>query len=203
MLLHRVIAAAAFTMLVPGVAIAAPPPSGTISCAIASDCSEMQPCGLLLYPYMDEEARRITVKVKGNESLSCDATNVVGGKGPITIARLDLTAKLPDGNCVAFTSGPALERGRIKVQWRGPTSAGRVRTVATSKADIATATYDIGSHALILTTTALEGAFAGTTLTLHFGFDAYIDTVEAGCGNASGFLGLSFGDPNPSTLEVQ
>lgn len=190
-------------MLFPGLAIAAPPPSGTISCAMASDCSKAQPCGLSLLPYMNAEPRSTTVKVRKNDSLSCDATNVVGGKGPITVARLDLTAKLPHGSCAAFTSGPALQRGKVKVQWRGPNPAGRLWTVANSQATIATATYDADSHALLVTTPPLRGAFSGTTLTLRLGFDAYIDVVEAGCENASGFLGLSFGDPNPSTLDVE
>ena len=200
---HRALAAAVLTILLPAAALGGSPPTGTIACAIVSEHSQTHPSGLLFHPYINAVSRMITVKAKNVDSVSCDATNVTGGKFPITAVRFDLSAKFPDGNCAAFTSAPALERGQIKVRWLGPNSQDLLRTVATSKATIATATYDSGSHALILTTAPLDGAFAGTTATLHLGFDDYIAGVEAGCSETGGLLGLAFGDPNPSSIDVQ
>lgn len=48
-----------------------------------------------------------------------------------------------------------------------------------------------------------RGAFAGRTATLRLGFDSYVDVLEAGCNPEGGFLGVAFGNTNPSSLEVQ
>lgn len=185
------------------VSFAGPPPSGTIACNVASPPSFTQPKGLRFRPYINAVPRNVTLKAQNIASVSCDTSQVTAAV-PLTAASFTLVAKLPNGDCESFTSGPALEHAKIKIAWRGPNGAsGRLRTVSVSKAEIATADYDGGTHSLHLTTTTLTGAFNGRVATLHLGFDDYDDGFETACAGGTSFLGLGFGNTDPATLVVE
>ena len=114
-----------------------------------------------------------------------------------------LTAGLDDATCSVVAGTPQLKNAKITVRWQGTNPAGRLQTVATSKARIASAFYDSGTDVFTLVTEPIyNGAFAGQTATLRLGFDSYVDAFEGGCTPEGGFLAMSYGETNPSSREV-
>ncbi len=187
----------------PSIFAAPPAPDGTISCSIFSDVNSVHPKGILFRPRIDATPRNLGISVT-NLGSSCDAAGVLGGKAPITGVSFKLTGHLPNGTCAALTSPiPAFENARLLVSWRGVNAAGKFFTVSKSRAHIAFATYDSGTHTLTFITEPLTGpAFIAKTLKLHLGFDSYADLFEAGCPSI-GFVAQGFGNVVPSSIEVQ
>lgn len=198
--------AAVLTMLSapPSVGAMPPAPDGTISCAIFSDVNAAHPKGILFRPLIDANPRSLGIAIT-NLGSSCDNAGVVGGKAPIAGVAFKLTGRLRDGNCSALTSPvPAFENARLLVTWRGVNAAGKPMTVSRSRAHIAFASYDTGTHTLTFITEPLTGpAFVAKTLKVHLGFDYYPDVFEAGCPNTNGFLAQSFGTIVPASIEIQ
>ncbi len=177
--------------------------SGPITCSVENDDSKYGPVGLLFKPFLNAVPRNVGLKATNGAS-ACDDSGVTGAKGPITTVEFKLTARLSDGTCAGLTGTPQLTNAKITVRWQGTNPTGRPKTVATSKARIASASYDSGTDVFTLVTEPIyRGAFAGQTATLRLGFDSYVDGLEAGCGTEGGFLGVAFGNTNPSSLEVQ
>lgn len=185
-------------------ATAAAPPTGTIPCAVVSGTSATRPEGILFHPFVNAVPRTLQIVAK-NIGSSCDNAAVVGGKAPITGVALKMTARMPEGTCANLTSAtPTFETGFVMLKWQGLNPAGRSVTVSTSRARIATASYDTDAHTLNVTTEPSTGpAFAGKTITLHLGFDYATAFFEAGCAELGGFVAQGFGNVVPSSLDVQ
>ena len=80
----------------------------------------------------------------------------------------------------------------------------RPYAVVISRANLASASYDGSSDALILVTQPIAtGAFRGATATLHLGFDYATAFKEICDGHGSAFVAMPFGDTNPSSVDVQ
>jgi len=207
---HRIVATVAATLLAGALTSVAAaensPVTGTISCSVASFLSSARgPGGIRFHPFIDANPRLVHLG-GGNDESSCDNSGVTGGKAPITEVLFKLSGVMPDGTCAQLTTTPSFKNARVKFQFRGINSAGRAMTVTNAHADVVMTSYDSGSHTLTITTEPLKGrGFAGATATLHLGFDpnSGIDFVEAGCSSTTGTIALSFGEMNPSTLDVQ
>jgi hypothetical protein len=205
---HRLsLALAALTALAPSVttlAVAASPPTGTIACSVFSDLNTGQAKGIIYRPFINAVPRAVRFAAT-NVGSTCDNSAVSGGKAPITGVAIKLTARLSEGTCGTLTSAaPPFENARIALKWRGLNGANHYTTVATSRARIATVTYDVGTHAFDMTTEPLTGnAFVGKTLSFHLGIEEVADELEAGCGPVNGYVATPFGNTNPATLEVQ
>jgi hypothetical protein len=208
---HRIVATVAATLLAGALASSAsagtPPVAGTISCSVATYVSAHGPDAIFFHPSLFGGTPRVVHLAGGNDESSCDNSGVTGGKAPITEVLFKLSGAMPDATCTQFITMPSFKNARVKLRFRGQNpKALNVITVANAQGDVATTTYDSGSHTLTITTGPLKGrGFAGATATLHLGFDPNtpIDFVEAGCTPDIGVIGLSFGEMNPSTLDVQ
>jgi hypothetical protein len=185
-------------------ALAAGTPSGTISCSIVAGADPNESQGIKFRPFITgDPLRTVGVRVKNNHS-ACDNSNVVGGNGPITEIAFQFVGSLPDGSCASLTSTPQFSKGLVKVRWRGLNPAGRPRTLAVSKATLASASFDGGSAALILTTQPIsKGAFLGGVITAHLGFDMDVTDFNTFCSGGAKFVSMPYGAINPSTLDVQ
>ena len=207
---HPIVATVAAALLVGAFTSSAsagnPPVTGTISCSVATYISAHGPEAILFHPFLKGTPRLVHL-AGGNDESSCDNSGVAGGKAPIREVLFKLSGVMPDATCTQLTTTPSFKNARVKLKFRGmnPTAL-NVITVANAQGNVATTSYDSGSHTLTITTGPLKGSgFVGATATLHLGFDANtpIDFVEAGCTPDTGVFGLSFGEMNPSTLEVQ
>lgn len=206
---HRMLATVAATLVAAALTTSAsagnPPVTGALSCSISTDTEPYGPTGILFHPFLNATPRLVRLG-GGNYDSSCDSSGATGGKAPIASVLFKLGGIMPDATCTQLTTTPSIEHGRVKLKFRGLNPAGRPMTVANAKADVVSTSYDSGTHTLTITTGPLTGhAFAGATATLHLGFDAnsYVDAIEAGCSPGGGFLGVGFGETNPSTLDVQ
>jgi hypothetical protein len=197
-------ALAALVLSGPRLAGAASSATGTITCSVFSDLNHGQPKGILYRPFINATPRSVRI-VATNVGSSCDNSDVSGGKAPITGLQFKLTAHMTDGTCGALTSpNPPFENARITLKWRGLNAANHFTTVATSRARIASVSYDTGTHAFALTTEPLTGnAFVGKTLSFHLGIEEVTADLEAGCAPVNGYVGTPFGNTNSATLAVQ
>lgn len=201
--MRLLVAAGVFASLLTSPIPASAAVTGSVMCSVESDHENYGPAGLFFKPYLNATPRRIRLLAQNYES-ACDGSNVSGAKAPITNVTFKLTAGLDDATCSVVAGTPQLKNAKITVRWQGTNPAGRLQTVATSKARIASAFYDSGTDVFTLVTEPIyNGAFAGQTATLRLGFDSYVDAFEAGCSPEGGFLAMSYGETNPSSLEVQ
>jgi hypothetical protein len=177
--------------------------TGSITCSVESDHENYGPAGLFFKPYLNATPRNIGLLAQNYES-ACDDASVSGAKGPIVAATFKFRARLDDATCSALAGTPQLKNAKITVRWQGTNPAGRLKTIATSKARIASASYDTDTDVFTVVTAPIyNGAFAGQTATLRLGFDSYVESFEAGCSPEGGLLAMSYGDTNPSSLEVE
>jgi hypothetical protein len=181
-------------------------PSGPISCLIWSGTQQTWPyTGFEFHPHLSNDPTNIPARITNIDS-SCDTSGVTGGKTEITEVLFRLNGRLPHATCASvLSSAMTLERGKIRIQWRGLNPAGEPMTVAVTKAVVASASYDEGTGTLTITTDPIEhGAFAGQVVTLHVAFDGDLASYASLCD--SGFVVLRYlvyGMEHPSTIEVQ
>jgi hypothetical protein len=206
--LARVALALSFVLAGLSSALAVNDPSGTISCAVTGRYYFFRPY-LPTVP-AGPGTRAIRTKIIRVPGTACDNAGVTGGRAPISAAEVSLSGRLAAGTtCADFLTSLTFEKARIKVAWQRFRPDGHRANVATSKAVVASATYDAGSEDMVIVTQPVaKGAFAGSTLTLHLGvgdpvaFDDQCNTLDAS------YTGLFFGDdndlytPNASSVSV-
>ncbi len=182
----------------------APGPTGTISCSVVATANPTRERGFHFRPFVGSVPTPVVRVRATNTDSACDASGVTGGKAPIIGVALTFSGKLSNETCAVLTSSPQFENGRVKLKWQSLTPAGHRKTVAVSNADLATASFDVGSSALVLTTQPIAGgAFVGATATLHLGFDMDAATFNSQCAGGASFVSMPFGQFNPSTVDVQ
>ncbi len=188
------------TMAMPAPAGAAAQPTGTISCSIAGPASVQDPKHAIFFrPAISSTARGVRL-VAVNGSSACDDSGVTGDALPITTVALKFSGKLLSATCGSLTSAPEFASGHVTVRWQGLNPEGRKRTVAASRAKLASASYDAGTNALTLVMQPIaSGAFVGGTITLALGFDIDAATFNANCGV---YVAMPFGVANPSIVGV-
>lgn len=181
--------AAVLTLMVPVGAAVAAPPSGTITCDAVRGFIRFQRA----LPTVNSTTplpSQIHFRMKNAQS-SCDAAGVVGGAAAIQSVSFTLSGRLPIGsNCAAFTGDGVFEKTKLTAKWK----AGH-RVIGTSKADLASVTYDSGAAQLVFVTQPIKGgAFAGSTLTFRFGHtQPQYDEV---CQKDYWFAGFFVGEPD-------
>jgi hypothetical protein len=186
-------------------AIAAPPPTGTITCDIAAAASTTSATGFFFRPFINSEPRNLLVKAT-NLTSSCDNTNVVGGKAPIVAVEVKFSGRMTNATCESFTTTPAFLGGKVKVRWLGLNPANHLMTVGTNNLKLASASYDSGTHVMELVTQPIvKGSFVGTAVTLRLGLDDPddLETVCDGIGGPNGYVAAPFGAINPSMIATQ
>lgn len=180
-------------------------PDGVISCTVwsAPTATNRHRVGFAFQPFLTDDAGVIHARVT-NAGAECDNSSVIGGKAPITDVLFKLDGSLPDATCSSFQStSSSMERGKLRLRWKGSRPSGRRATVATSRAAVDGFSFDEETATLTITTTPIEkGAFAGRVATLTLVFDSNLTYHQSGCGSSRlGFL--PFGYSSPSTFVVE
>jgi hypothetical protein len=184
-------------------AVAGSPVTGTVSCTALGFMAFGSP----YLPTMNAEPliRPLPFKTT-NDSSTCDGSAVAGGKAEISTVDVRLSGKLgADTSCASFLDTVSIT-GKVKLRWRGVQPrfgfSARNVTVGTSKATIASATYDGGTDSLVLVTNPIKGAFTNSTVTMHIlmGGATYADLCA---NNAFRLTGFRFGVDNPLQIDVQ
>jgi hypothetical protein len=185
---------------------AGPPPTGTVSCAVAGQLSfgfKGLPTAINTDP-----PRTTMMKIKDAEGNLCDASGVTGGRFPITGALVSLRGRLVEGEtCADFFGTLDFKKTKLGVKWRGLNAYGRLQTVASSKATVVSAVYDSGSEKVVIVTEPIaRGAFAGSTLTFRLGVGADANgpaSFEDNCNDVDGaFSRVAFGGDGTTTIAV-
>ena len=176
-------------------AIAGPPPTGTISCAVAADGVT----GLRVSPPVSAVASYIRPIIKDTTLGTCDGSGVVGGKGPIDAVEAKLLARLAEGStCLDLVTAPQFTLVKLKLKWKGPNAVGRPRTIATSVAQLVYGSWDAETESLTFTGVLFKGAFEGSTFTLRYTLDSP-GLLSGGCAPTTAVL---YGADGESTLTV-
>jgi hypothetical protein len=182
---------------------AAASPRGAMACTLVGDV-DYRPA--LYSPSVVDEKRRVSVKAMSVAS-DCDDAGVQRGVGDITKATLKLVGKMPKGtSCADLLADPTFEKGIITVRWKGPSTRinPQLKTIGTSRARLASASFDDENDALVLVTEPIpRGAFAGASITVRLGLEGLAHFRELCSDGSVGFLSQHFGDTNTSTLSVQ
>lgn len=181
---------------------AGPPPSGSITCPGLAGKLEFGAHGLPT-PFNIDHPQTTQLKISGAGSGVCDASGVVGGRGTIEQAHVSLRGRVVEGEtCADFFDTLAVEKTKVAVRWLGVNAYGRLQTIATSKASVASAAYDDIAQKLVVTTAPIaHGAFAGSTITLRMGYDGM--GFESGCFDLNGaIIHVTFGADGTTTISV-
>ena len=135
---------------------------------------------------------------------TCDNSGVSGGKAPITNVHAHLVGSLaaPHTSCDAFTSAPVFDRMKLKIKWQAADVNGRLRTVAVSSVGFVDANRDDGAGALVLTSTPLKGAFAGSLSTVTLAFDQP-ELFGPICDDGAHLDGVDYGNAGTSSIATQ
>jgi hypothetical protein len=176
--------------------------TGTISCSLVGAHTD-QGHGIAFRPFIGSDPRSVRVRATNTDS-ACDDSGVSGAKRPMQAVAAKFIGKMLDTTCANFTSAPQFTaKASVKVRWQYVGAYGRRHTSGASKALLASAAFDGGSNALVLTTAPISrGDFLGETMTLHLGIDTDAASFNSECVNAD-IVGLSFGQLNPSSIDVQ
>lgn len=198
-------AAALLCILVSGLVTSAgaAPPTGTVSCTGVQGILSFSR-GLAIAD--DPSSNRWTEIAldKAGATTGCDGSGVTGARLPITGALVSLKGRTIEGEtCADFLGTLILKNAKLRVTWRGVTATGRERTVASSRATIASAVYDGDAQVLVFVTQLItSGAFRGSPLTFHMSLPS---SFASNCGAPpSGFdyLTLPVGFDGRSTVDV-
>jgi len=188
----------------PATVASADQPTGTISCSIASGDEHSWPyTGFEFHPGLTGIPKTQTARVTDTQS-SCDNSGITGGSAPITEVSFRLTGKLREATCASFfSSASTLDKGKIKIRWVGLNPAGNRMTVATSKATVASASYDDGTDTMTIVTDPIDtGAFVDQVATLHLAFQGDLDLYSS-CIDENMTVRYAIYGGELSTLEVQ
>jgi hypothetical protein len=173
--------------------------TGTVSCTTEGELWFRSP-GL-----PEELAEPLTkpLAFKANTaSTSCDGSGVVGARGPVTSVDVRFIGKLaPETSCGDFLGTVALT-AKVQLHWHSHEIGGPTLNIGSSRATVASATYDSNSQFFVVTTNPIRGAFADSTLTLRFALDeaSYADR----CMNHDlRYAGWIFNGDNPLLVDVQ
>lgn len=199
--MHRAtIALLAVTMLslaapAPRRAVAGPPPlAGTASCALQGRI-EFRP-----YLPLVPNASGRPVRIKGKlPAVTCDGTGVTGGRAPLAHAAVALRGVMPEGtNCARFLDSVGIAKSVVSVRWTG-SAPGHTVPLGTSKATVASASFDSGAGAFVIVTTPIaKGAFVGSTLSLALPLGdiaEYTRVCNLELPSAGGFSSFNWGPP--------
>ncbi len=181
----------------------AEPPTGTVSCtgvqgilafsrglAVADDPSSDRWTGIALD--------------KAATTTGCDGSDVMGARAPITAALVSLKGRTIEGEtCTDFLGTLVLEKPKLRVTWRGATVAGRMRTVASSRAAIASAVYDGDAQLLVFVTEPIAaGAFRGSVVTFRVSLPSSFASNCGGPPSGFDYMTIGVGFDGRSTVEV-
>jgi hypothetical protein len=192
----RVALAAALTLVVAAAANAAPLPSGTIACQVASTNVD----GLRFQPYISSDPSPTRIRVTTTMQGTCDNSGVMGGKAPITELKATLAGKLAVGStCSTLTTMPQFERLKLKIKWRGVDGNGRLKTVASTTVHFVDANWDDDVEGLVLQSQPLKGAFEGSTSTVTLALQNGNAFFNAMCPRIEGD---PFGQDGESTITI-
>jgi hypothetical protein len=195
------ILAIALVAATPLYAAAASTVTGTVSCTALGEM-------WFGPPYLPEElAEPLTKPLRfraTSETSTCDGSGVAGARAPITLVEVRFGGKAgAETSCADFLGTVALT-GKVKLRWRSHVIGGDVKTVGTSRATVASTTYDSGTVSFVVVTNPISGgAFVGSTVTMHFGLldeASYADHCTTRDFRYAGFI---FGVDNPWTIDVQ
>jgi hypothetical protein len=197
--------AVALSLLVSGLVAssnAGPPPTGTVSCTGVQGKLAFGSVGLeTVNSTAPPHATKL--QLKEASAIICDNSGVTGGRFPITAVFVSLDGRTVEGEtCGDFLGGTLdLAKGKLKVKWRGDNNYGRVQTIASSKATVASVTYDSGSEKVVIVTNPIvRGAFAGSTMTYRMSLPS---NLEDNCFTLNAaYSSWLVGTDGTSTIEV-